>query len=159
MDGQEPKPFAGGLPTNEQLRDDYLFVLRDYRHLREWFALIINRNLRIWGKITCNFRNLTVMGSHVGLVEFKPDKEAPENKEEADAISLFRTLTQPALDYLNANVTHIESDLHSFVARNGEFPPAVEDGGIFGLHEVGMDLKAIKREGLKHYMRKMVREA
>ena len=159
MEGKDAKPVSSGLPTNEQLRDDYLFVLREFRHLRDWFALIINRNLRIWGKITCNFRNLTVMSSHVGVTEFKPDKETPESKEEADAIHLFRSLTQPALDYFDAHVKHLEADLHAFVSRNGELPPAVEDGGIFGLHEVSMDLKVIKREGLKHYMRKMVREA
>jgi len=148
-----------GLPTNEQLRDDYLFVLRDYRHLREFFALLINRNLKIWGKITCNFRNLTVIGSLHEPADFMPEKEDPENKAEADSITMFKNLTQPAQDYFNANVSHIESELHSFLARNGEFPPAVEDGGIFGLHEFSTDLKKLKREGLKHYMRKMVREA
>jgi hypothetical protein len=45
------------------------------------------------------------------------------------------------------------------VARGGDLPPAVEEGGIFGLHEVHTDLQKIKREGLKLYMRKMVREA
>ncbi|HKI99291.1 MAG TPA: AAA family ATPase [bacterium] len=149
----------GGLPTNEQLRADYLFVLRDFRHLREWFGLLIGRNLGVWGRVTCDYRNLTVLGSVLAAPEFKPDNEAPASKEEAESIQLYRSLTQPALDYYDGHVAHIESELTHFVAKNGEFPPAVEDGGIFGLHEVQTDLARIKREGLKLYMRKTVREA
>jgi MoxR-like ATPase len=149
----------GGLPPNEQLRQDYLFVLRDYRHLREWFGLLIHRNLRVWGRVTCEFRNLTAVGSVLTATEFRPDKEQPESKEEAESIKIFRSLTQPALDYYEAQLAHIESELTHFVAKNGEFPPAVEDGGIFGLHEVKTDLAKVKREGLKLFMRKTVREA
>jgi hypothetical protein len=148
-----------GLPPNEQLRQDYLFVLREYRHLREWFALLIKRNLRVWGRVTCDYRNLTVVGSALPAAEFKPDAEQPESKEQAESIQVYRSLSQPALDYYDGHVTHIESELTHFVAKNGEFPPAVEDGGIFGLHEVRTDLDKVKREGLKLYMHKTVREA
>lgn len=147
------------LPPNEQIRDDYLYVLREYRHLKEWFALLINRNMKVWGRITAYYRNLTVLESQLPAKEFKTDNENPESKEEAESLSLFHTLTQPALEYYDANLTHVESELVAFVAKNGEFPPAVEDGGIFGLHEVHTDMSKLKREGLKHYMRKEVREA
>ena len=75
------------------------------------------------------------------------------------AISLFNQMNQPCLDTYGAHSQQIESELTMFVAKNGEFPPAVEDGGIFGLHEVGTDLQRVKREGLKLYMRQRVREA
>jgi MoxR-like ATPase len=150
---------AGGLPPNEQLRQDYLFVLRDFRHLREWFGLLIARNLRVWGRVTCEYRNLTVVGSTLPTAEFKPDKELPESREEAESIKVYRALTQPALDYYDGHLAHLESELTHFVAKNGEFPPAVEDGGIFGLHEVKTDLARVKREGIKLFMRKTVREA
>ncbi|HUJ73573.1 MAG TPA: AAA family ATPase [bacterium] len=146
-------------PANEQLRDDYLFVLRDYRALAHWFDLLIQRNLKVWGRVTCEFRNKTVIGSILALPDFLPEKEAPENKEEAEAIAEYNRLNQPCQDYYGANETHVESELQLFVGKNGEFPPAVEDGGIFGLHEVHLDLQKIKREGLKIYMRKAVREA
>jgi MoxR-like ATPase len=149
----------GGLPAGEQLRQDYLFVLRDFRHLREWFGLLINRNLRVWGRVTCDYRNLTVVGSVLGATDFKPDKELPDSREEAESIKVYRSLTQSALDYYDSHVSHLESELTHFVAKNGEFPPAVEDGGIFGLHEVKTDLAKVKREGLKLFMRKTVREA
>jgi MoxR-like ATPase len=149
----------GGLPDNEQLRQDYLFVLRDYRHLREWFGILIGRNLHVWGRVTCDYRNLTVLGSILPATEFKPDQEHPESKEEAESIQVYRRFTQPALDYYSGHVGQLESELTHFVARNGEFPPAVEDGGIFGLHEVQTDLGKIKREGLRLFMRKTVREA
>ena len=68
-------------------------------------------------------------------------------------------LTQPALDYYEAHLTHLESELIMFVAKNGELPPAVEDGGIFSLYEIHSDIAKIKREGLKLYMRKDLREA
>lgn len=148
-----------GLPPNEQLREDYLFVLRDYKHLRQWFALLINRNLQVWDRITCEFRNLTVVGSALPSEEFLPENENPQSKEEAESISIFHTVTQPALDYYDGHLAHIESELTTFVAQSGEFPPAVADGGIFGLHELHTDLERIKREGLKMYMRKTVREA
>jgi len=156
---ESPEHSESGLPPNEQLREDYLFVLRDFRHLRQWFALLINRNLKVWGRVTCEFRNLTVIGSALGAPEFKPDQESPENKEEAESISIFRTFTQPAVDYYDSHLAHIESEMTAFVAQGGELPPAVEDGGIFGLHEVHTDVAKIKREGLKLYMRKTVREA
>jgi len=146
-------------PSNEQLRDDYLFVLRDYRHLAKWFALLINRNLKVWGRVTCDFRNLTVIGSVLPAADFRPEQEAPESKEEAESIAIFNELTRAALDYFDSSQAHLEAELHTFVARNGEFPPAVEDGGIFGLHEVPLDLTQVKREGLKLYMRKRVQEA
>ncbi len=144
---------------NEQLKEDYLFVLRDYRHLNQWFSLLIARNMKVWNTITCGFRNKTVLGSILPSKEFLPEKENPENKEEAESIAVFRQYTQPALDYYDANVTHIESELTTIVARGGDLPPAVEEGGIFGLHEVHTDVQKVKREGLKLYMRKMVREA
>jgi hypothetical protein len=147
------------LPPNEQLREDYLFVLRDYKHLSRWFSLLINRNLRIWGRVTCQFRNKTVLDSALAAAEFKPENENPVNKEEAEAISLYRQLNQPCVDYYGAHGPQIESELMLFVAKNGEFPPAVEDGGIFGLHEITGDLQRIKRDGLKQYMRQGVREA
>ena len=150
---------ASALPPNEQLREDYLFVLRDYKHLSRWFSLLINRNLRIWGRVTCQFRNKTVTGSLLEAAEFKPENENPANKEEAEAISLYRQLDQPCAEYYGAHGPQIESELMLFVAKNGEFPPAVEDGGIFGLHEVTGDLHRIKRDGLKQYMRQGVREA
>ncbi len=149
----------GGLPANEQLRQDYLFVLREHRHLRDWFGLLITRNLRVWGRVTCDYRNLTVVGSTLAAPEFRPDVETPGSKEEAESIKIYRSLTQPALDYYDGHVAHIESELIHFVAKNGEFPPAVEDGGIFGLHEVKTDLGRIRREGMKLFMRKTVREA
>ena len=148
-----------GLLPNEQLREDYLFVLRDFKHLRQWFALLINRNLRVWERITCEFRNLTVVGSALPAGEFLPENENPQSKDDAESISIFHALTQPALDYYDGHLAHIESELTTFVAQSGEFPPAVEDGGIFGLHEVHTDLDRTKREGLKMYMRKTVREA
>lgn len=148
-----------GLPPNEQLREDYLFVLRDFKHLRQWFALLINRNLQVWDRITCEFRNLTVVGSALPAEEFLPENENPQSKEEAESISIFHSVTQPALDYYDGHLAHIESELTTFVAQSGEFPPAVENGGIFGLHELHTDLEPIKREGLKMYMRKTVREA
>ena len=150
---------VSALPPNEQLREDYLFVLRDYKHLSRWFSLLINRNLKIWGRVTCEFRNKTVIGSSLEAAEFKPETETPATKEEAEAISLFNQLNQPCLDTYGAHSQQIESELTLFVAKNGEFPPAVEDGGIFGLHEVTADLQRVKREGLKLYMRQHVREA
>jgi hypothetical protein len=155
----ESRAPASTLPPNEQLREDYLFVLRDYKHLSRWFSLLINRNLKVWGRVTCQFRNKTVLGSALEAAEFKPESEAPATKEEAEAISLFNRLNQPCLDYSGAHGTQLESELTMFVAKNGEFPPAVEDGGIFGLHEVSFDLQRVKREGLKLYMRQRVREA
>ena len=134
-------------------------MLRDYRHLREWFSLLINRTLRVWGKVTARFRNLTVVDSILPATEFLPENESPATKEEDEAIAVFNELTQAAMDYYESHVSHIESELHTFVAKNGEFPPAVEDGGIFGLQEVHTDLDRIKREGLKLYMRKQVHEA
>ena len=157
MNGGEPS--GNGLPSNEQLKDDYLFVLRDFRYLRQWFSLLINRNLKVWGRVTCDFTNKSVKGSILPVENFSPEKENPETKEEADSISLFNQLTQPALDFYESHIAQIESELGMFVTRNGEFPPAVEDGGIFSLYEVHSDLDKIKREGLKGYMRKVVREA
>jgi len=155
----EARSPVSTLPPNEQLREDYLFVLRDYKHLSRWFSLLINRNLRVWGRVTCQFRNRTVIGSQLETAEFKPDNENPANKEEAEAIALFHQLNQPCVDYYGAHGPQIESELMLFVAKNGEFPPAVEDGGIFGLHEINGDLQRIKRDGLKQYMRQGVREA
>ena len=153
------QPEDAEMPSNEQLRSDYLFVLRDYKHLREWFALLISRNLQIWDRITCEFRNLTVVGSALGLEEFRPENESPGTKEEAEAIKRFQAFTQPAMDYYESHLVQVESELVQFIAQSGEFPPAVEDGGIFGLHEVHTDLEKTRREGLKLYMRKSVREA
>ena len=153
------QPADAEMPSNEQLRADYLFVLRHYKHLREWFALVISRNLQIWGRITCEFRNLTVVGSALSLEEFRPENESPDSKEEAEAIKRFQAFTQPAMDYYESHLVHVESELVQFIAQSGEFPPAVGDGGIFGLHEVHTDLEKIRREGLKLYMRKSVREA
>jgi MoxR-like ATPase len=150
---------ASTLPPNEQLREDYLFVLRDYKHLSRWFSALINRNLRIWGRVTCQFRNKTVVDSRLEAAEFKPENENPASKEEAEAISLFRQLNQPCADYYGAHGPQLESELMLFVAKSGEFPPAVEDGGIFGLYEITGDLQRIKRDGLKQYMRQGVREA
>jgi hypothetical protein len=144
---------------NEELMDDYLFVLRDYRHLSRWFSLLIARNLKVWNKVTCNFRNKTVLGSILPAEEFLPEKENPETKEEAESIAVFHQHSQPAFEYYEENLTHIESELSLFVTRGGDLPPAVEDGGIFGLQEVHTDVQRLKREGLKLYMRKMVREA
>jgi hypothetical protein len=144
---------------NEQLRDDYLHFVREYRHLHAWFSLLTARNLKVWGELTCRFRNKTVIASILPAKEFLPEKEIPESKEEAESIREFHRYTQPALDYYEAHVTHIESELTSVVARGGDLPPAVEDGGIFGLHEVHTDLQKLKREGLKLYARKLVREA
>jgi hypothetical protein len=144
---------------NEQLRDEYLLFLRDYRHLSQWFSLLITRNLKVWGRVTCGFRNKTVLNSGLPVAEFMPEKETPDSKEEAESIAIFRQHTQPALDYYEANCTHIESELTLFAAKSGDFPPAVEDGGIFGLHEVHTDLQKIKREGLRAYLRKTQREA
>jgi MoxR-like ATPase len=155
----EGKSTPSALPPNEQLREDYLFVLRDYKHLSRWFSLLINRNTRVWGRVTCQFRNKTVIGSQLETAEFRPENENPANKEEAEAISLFNQLNQPCVDYYSAHGPQIESELMLFVAKNGEFPPAVEDGGIFGLHEVTGDLQRIKRDGLKQYMRQGHREA
>ncbi|MEE8396570.1 MAG: AAA family ATPase [bacterium] len=156
---EEPGEAEDSTPSAEQVGEDYLTVLRDYRHLREWFSLLINRNLKVWGRVTCEFRNRSVRGSILEMEDFSPENEAPASKAEADAISRFHALTQPALDYYESNIAHIESELHHFVAKNGEFPPAVEDGGIFSLFEVHTDVAKIKREGLKLYMRKAVREA
>jgi hypothetical protein len=39
------------------------------------------------------------------------------------------------------------------VAKSGELPPAVEDWGIFGRHEIHSDLEQIKAEGLKLFQR------
>jgi hypothetical protein len=141
------------------LGQEYLMLLREYRHLNQWFSLLIARNLKVWGKVTCAFRNKTVIGSSLGVADFLPERENPENKEEAEAIKVYHEYTQPALDYYDANVTHIESELSLFVAKGGELPPAVEDGGIFGLHEVHTDVQKLKREGLKLFMRRSVREA
>ncbi len=145
--------------TNEQIREDYLFVLRDYRHLREWFALLITRNLRVWDRVTCNFDGQRVTGSQLPVAAFDPDNEAPQSKEEAESIAEFQALTQAAQDYYESHINQIESELKLFVARSGEFPPAVEDGGMFALHEIHSDLEEIRREGLKLFMRKNVREA
>jgi hypothetical protein len=150
---------APGRDPNRQLGQEYLMLLREYRHLNQWFSLLIARNLKVWGKVTCAFRNKTVIGSSLGVADFLPERENPENKEEAEAIKVYHEYTQPALDYYDANVTHIESELSLFVAKGGELPPAVEDGGIFGLHEVHTDVQKLKREGLKLFMRRSVREA
>jgi len=147
-------PAAEGLPSNKQLGEDYLFVLRDYKYLRKWFSLLLNRNLKVWGRVTCEFANKSVRGSVLEVEDFSPENEAPESKEEADAIATFHAYTQPAMDYYEAHISHIEAELAQFVAHNGELPPAVEDGGIFSLYEVHTDMNKIKREGLKLYMRK-----
>ncbi len=92
-------------------------------------------------------------------MDFRPENESPETKEEAEAIQRFKAYTQPATEYYESNLVHIEAELIRFVSQGGELPPAVEDGGIFGLHEVHTDLEKIRKEGLKLYMRKTVREA
>ena len=148
-----------GLPSNEKLGEDYLFVLRDFQHLRKWFSLLLNRNLKVWGRVTCDFANKSVRRSALSVEDFSPENESPESKEEADAIHVFNSYTQPAMDYYEAHLNHIETELTQFVAENGELPPAVEDGGIFSLYEVHTDMAKIKRNGLKLYMRKNVREA
>ena len=155
---QQTANAAPELAPNDQLREDYLFVLREYRHLQQWFTLLINRNVRVWDRITCSYRNNVVQHSRLSAAQFNPDQEAPKNKEEAESISVYRALHQPVLDYYESNINQLESELVQFVAKNGEFPPAVEDGGIFGLHEVHSDLVKIKREGLKMYMRKVSQE-
>ena len=138
---------------------DYLSLLREYRHLRAWFDLLLKRNLRVWGRITCEFEGRRVVGSALAAEGFDPDSERPASKEEADAISLFSGLNQTAMDYYDAHRRQIESELTLLVAKNGELPPAVEEGRIFSWERTGLRLDAIKREGLKVYMRKGVREA
>ncbi|MCZ6531360.1 MAG: AAA family ATPase [SAR324 cluster bacterium] len=154
-----PQTPAEASASDEQLGEDYLRVLRDYRHLRQWFALLIKRNLMVWGRLTCEFLNKTVTGSILPAAGFSPENENPSSKEEAESIAVFNSFTQPALDYYESNLTLVESELTLFVAKSGELPPAVEDGGIFSLYEVHSDLDKIKKEGLKLYMRKAVREA
>ena len=155
-EGGEPQ---GELPSNQQLGEDYLRVLGQYRHLRQWFSLLIKRNLEVWGRVTCHFQNKTVLESALPVADFNPENETPASKEEAEAIAIFNAHTQPAQDYYESHVTQIESEMAMFVAKNGELPPAVEDGGIFSLYEVHSDIDKIKRDGLKLYMRKTVREA
>ena len=158
-ESREQRDAELSLPSNEQLRDDYLKVLRNYKNLRQWFSLLIPRNLRVWGRITCSFKNKTVTESVLAVAEFSPENENPTSKEEADSIAVFHALTQPALDYYESHIKHIESELTMFVAQNGELPPGVEHGGIFSLYEVHTDVAKIQRDGLKLYMRKGVREA
>ena len=159
-DAPPPREEPGeATATDEQLGEDYLRVLQDYRHLRQWFALLIKRNLVVWGRVTCEFLNKTVTASILPAPEFSPENENPASKEEAESIAVFNSLTQPALDYYEGNLSLLESELAMFVAKSGELPPAVEDGGIFSLYEVHSDLDKIKKEGLKLYMRKAVREA
>lgn len=159
IEQQRQPPPAEPSPSNEELGGDYLRVLRDYRHLRQWFSLLIERNLQVWGRITCDFLNKSVRESILPAEEFSPENEAPASKEEAESIAVFTAFTQPALDYYEGHLDQLESELAMFVAKNGELPPAVEDGGIFSLYEVHSDLDKIKKEGLKLYMRKTVREA
>ena len=153
------RPAEPAVVPQEQMRLDYLLLLRDYRHLRGWFDLLLQRNLRIWGQITCEFEGRRVVHGALAAAEFDPDSEHPSNKAEADAIGLFQSLNQPALDYFETHKRLIESELTLFVAQNGEFPPAVEEGRIFSWQRAGLRLDAIKREGMKVYMRKGVREA
>ena len=154
-----PPPPPEPSQSHEELGADYLRVLQDYRHMRQWFSLLIKRNLGVWGRITCTFINKSVRESILPAAEFSPENEAPASKEEAEAIAIFNSFTQPALDYYEGHLTQLESELTMFVAKSGELPPAVEDGGIFSLYEVHSDLDKIKKEGLKLYMRKTVREA
>ena len=134
-------------------------MLQDYRHLRQWFSLLIKRNMEVWGRFTCDFLNKTVQQSILPASEFSPENESPATKEEAESIAVFNAFTQPALDYYEGHLSQLESELTLFVAKSGELPPAVEDGGMFSLYEVHSDLDKIKKEGLKLYMRKTVREA
>ncbi|MBI4081350.1 MAG: AAA family ATPase [Candidatus Lambdaproteobacteria bacterium] len=145
--------------SNAQLRDEYLAYMREYKHLREWISLCIERNVRVWGRITCAFEHGRVRGSLLPSAEFNPDSETPASRDEAEAIAAFVRLTQPALDYYESHLAQIESELTLFVAKNGELPPAVEDGGLFALSEIHSDLQRIKREGLRVFMRKGMREA
>ena len=159
LESRPPEPVEEPAPSHEELGEDYLRVLQDYRHLRQWFSLLIERNLKVWGRITCDFLNKTVRESILPAPDFSPEKETPDSKEEADSIAVFNSLTQPALDYYEGHLTQLESELTLFVAKNGELPPAVEEGGIFSLYEVHSDVDRIKKEGLKLYMRKTMREA
>lgn len=159
MEQQAPQPPPEPAASPEELGADYLRVLKDYRHLRQWFSLLINRNLAVWGRITCDFLNKSVRESILPAVDFSPENESPANKEEAESIAVFNSFTQPALDYYEGHLDQLESELTLFVAKSGELPPAVEEGGIFSLYEVHSDLDKIKKEGLKLYMRKTVREA
>lgn len=145
--------------SEEQVREHYLYVLRDFRHLKAWFSLLIKRNYTVWGTVTCRFRNKTIIGSALAVAEFHPENESPATKEEAESIAMYNALSGPAQDFYETNITHIESELIMYVAKNGELPPGVEDGGIFSLFEVHSDLDKIKREGLKLYMRTDMREA
>jgi hypothetical protein len=153
------RPAEPSVSPHEQMRLDYLQYLAAYRHLRTWFDLLIQRNLRTWGRITCDYENRNVANSALTAATFDPESEHPATKEEADAIALFGSLNQSALDYYAANRRQIESELTMFVAKNGEFPPAVEEGRIFAWERTGLDRDRIKKEGLKLYMRRGVREA
>ena len=95
----------------------------------------------------------------MGAPACDPEGEPPANKAEADAMALFGSLNQPALDYYAANRRQIESELTMFVAKNGELPPAVEEGRIFAWERTGLERERIKKEGLKLYMRKGISEA
>ena len=145
--------FQDSLPPNEKLREDYLYVLREYKHLRHWFDLLLKRNLQVWERITCSYRDGKVHGSPLFPTDFDPDNENPGSKEEVQAIVAYATHTAAAKDYYATNLTHIEAELTMFVGKSGELPPAVEDGGIFGEQEFHTDLVQIKREGLKLYRR------
>ena len=144
---------------NQQLLEDYLTVLRDYRYLRQWFSLLLRRNIEVWGRVTCSYQNRTVQYAAIEPSTFNPDNEAPSTKEEADAIRQYRLLNQPCVDYFEGHRAQVESELLQFVTRNGEFPPAVDDGGVFSPYEFQVDLPGIKKEGLKLYMRKHAQES
>ena len=145
--------------TNEQMRADYMTLLQDDSYLGAWFDLLITRNLRIWGGITCEYEGFKVVRSILPAPEFNPDSEAPKTKEEADAIAAFNALNLPARDYLDGHRKQIESALTLFVAKRGDFPPAVEEGRIFSWQRFGMKPERIKKEGLKLYMRRETPEA
>ncbi|MCH8843878.1 MAG: AAA family ATPase [SAR324 cluster bacterium] len=145
--------------SNEQMRADYLKILKDDKHLRAWFDLLITRNLRVWGQITCEYEGYKVVGSVLPTAEFNPDSEHPDSKEEADAIAIFVDTNHASANYLDAHRRQIESELTLFVAKRGELPPAVEEGRIFSWQRTGLNPDKTKREGLKLYMRKGVQEA
>lgn len=149
----EPEPPAG-----EQMRRDFLLLLRDYRHLGQWFDLLLQRNLRVWDRVTCEFEGRRVVGSVLPAPRFDPDSEQPANKAEADSLTVFHECDQPAVHYYEAHRQQIESELTMFVANGGEFPPAVEEGRIFNWEGLDLNLERVKKEGLKLYMRKGVRE-
>lgn len=141
------------IPPNEQLLEDYLHVLRDYRHLREWFRLLLRRNLTVWERVTCNFNGHLVHNSRLLAQDFDPDNESPASRAEAQAAVVYNTHAQAAREYYESYRTHIETELTRFVAKTGELPPAVEEWGIFGRHELHSDLEQIKAEGLKLFRR------